>query len=501
MDSGDSLTTFENGEKSAQPEGLASIEQLLKLFVRLRKAESIQEKFDLITEGIAACGWRRVHLYVIDSGGTKLKSASSWGLSDEEIKSLRRNPMKISDVRTIFKPEFEKFRIGRSYYFPHDCSESFVQEIRGSGVESSRKVDDFEGWHPADILYFPLKSFDGKIKGLVSVDDPVAGERPTEKMLRSVELFIDFATSIIEESEFEAYFNKTKSLISRLFDLSPSMIFVVDENRRIIDINRAVTENLGYNRREITGKPEFSIIASQEEYEKITASRQDSSYLGEVQILGTDGEIWGHLTSVPVYGSQGELDGYINTIVDITEVKRLQQYLVRAEKLAGIGVLVGGIAHEINNPLYAILGLAEAIEDDERIPEEVRPLMKDIIQYTRDASRIVKDLSGYTYAEKKEAPRPEDPAEIIRNALKMVKRANIGSKIRFETDLPDTSPILCLKGEIMQVFVNLMTNAMDAFDSGEGVVRIRLREIADYVECMVTDNGSGMTDEAIQLAF
>ncbi|WP_289460501.1 histidine kinase dimerization/phospho-acceptor domain-containing protein, partial [Klebsiella pneumoniae] len=80
-------------------------------------------------------------------------------------------------------------------------------------------------------------------------------------------------------------------------------------------------------------------------------------------------------------------------ISDISEARKLRQYLVRAEKLAGIGLLASGIAHELNNPLFVVLGLAEALLE-EKDHEKVKEYADDIVKYTTDASAIIRELTG-----------------------------------------------------------------------------------------------------------
>ncbi|RKZ28325.1 hypothetical protein DRQ36_10610 [bacterium] len=478
------------------------LEDLLSLLKQLRNAATLQEKLDLIARGIGASGWRRVHFYVFDSKTRNLKSATSYGLSEQEIEHLRTHGMDLQEIEGVLSPEYEDYKIGRSYYFPHDCDDPFVSDMRKTGIKSKYKPGQFKNWHPEDILYFPVIGFGGKIIGLISVDDPVDGKRPTEESLRSVELFIDYATTVLEESEFEDYFNKTRNILSRIFDLSPSMIFIIDEKKKIIDLNTSVSKNLGYKPFELIGKPESIVFSSDITYERMEKQRREGIFQGEVIVASKDGtERWGYLSSVPVFDPDGVIDGYITTIVDVTEMKQLQQYLIRAEKLAGIGVLASGIAHEVNNPLYAILGLAEMIAETDGLSPNVISMAREIIQYSRDASDIVKNLSGYTYSAQREATSSVNLNEVISNAVRMVERAASTEGIAFDIDLKEIPAINASTGEMTQVFVNLITNAVDALDDKGGVISLRTRLVGDNVECRVRDTGKGISEEDLDRIF
>jgi len=469
---------------------------LLLLLKEFRNADTLQKKLEILVEGIRTTGWRRVHLYVYDFRQNELKSAASHGLTKGEIEYLIENPLKLKDIEYIFRGGYNKFRIGLSYYFPHDCDDEFIQKQRVSGVYSSITPEEFESWHPEDILYFPILDLYGKIIGLVSVDDPVSGKRPTEESLREVELFIDYATFVLTETEFQDYFSKTKGLISRLFDLSPAMIIIVESDGRIIDINNSVSKDLGYLPNDLIGKAESSIFSSDINFSNMSRIRAQGVFNGEILLSCKDGtELWGYMSSVPVFDTHGEIDGYITTIVDITESKQLQQYLIRAEKLAGIGVLASGIAHEINNPLYAILGLAEEILDFKELPESLDPMVKEILKYTEDAADIVKNLSSYTYSAQREAPSSVDLNAIIGKAIKMIERSANVSGVVFELDLAEIPVIQASTGEITQVFANLITNALGALKGEGGIISIKTRHVGDNVECRIRDSGSGIPEE------
>ena len=481
--------------------GRIAIEALLDLLKRIRGAAGFQEKLDLITEGIASCGWRRVHLYIVDTNIGKLKSASSWGLSEKELEHIRSSGMKMEDVEAFLRPEFDKYRIGRSYYFPHNCIDPFAVKMRSRGSSSSLSTEEFLDWNPADLLYFPLVGFDGEIVGVLSVDDPINGKRPNEDSLSIVELFIDAVIGLIEEGEFKDYFSKTRGLLSKLFDLSPTSLLLLDENERIVDANAAALDVLGYEQGELIGQPECGIIASNETYKSILRGRKEGSYRGEVLISGKKGDIWGLFFSVPVFRGDGYLDGYIDHIIDITESKRLQQHLVRAEKLAGIGVLASGIAHEINNPLYAILGLAEHIAGSVSVPENLRSEAEEIVEYTKDAAQIVKDLAEYTYSAQRESEFPVNLNDVIRSAIKLVEHSADVLGIDFKLHLGEIADIKASSSELIQIIVNLIKNSLDAIGDDRGTIIISTFLEENHIFCTIEDNGCGIPEDRLANVF
>ncbi len=482
-------------EKPSESQTDRNLKEIIPILQKLRNAQTPGAKFELLAEGIHSVGWQRVHLYVMDFDEGDLKSAATRGLNDEDREFLLNNPLYLKDVERMLMPQYDEYKIGRSYYFPHNSEDDYIHEKRTTALISDKEAKMSDGWHPEDLLFFPIIDIYGKIIGVVSVDDPVSGEKPTEESLAIVELLIDYATAILTETEFQDYFSKTRGLISRLFDLSPAMIFVMDEDSKIIDTNDSVSKHLGYMPSDLINRPESSVFSSDIEFEEMVSIRRNGVYNGELLLSKKDGtDLWGYASSVPVFDAEGKVDGYITSIVDITESKQLQRYLIRAEKLAGIGVLASGIAHEINNPLYAILGLAEEILADEDTPEKIKVMVEEILDYTEEAAGTVKNLSTYAYSAKKESTSSVDLNEVITNAIHIIERSSTAQGVIFDLDLAQIPEVQASTGEITQVFTNVLSNAVDALKKG-GVVSVRSRLVGNNVECRIRDTGPGIPEE------
>jgi len=473
------------------------IVKILDIVSRLRKAQTFQEKMNLIAEGIGACGWTYVHLYIFDRSRKSIKSAAYWGIDEGGRKYLEENRMSLDEIEKILlNPEHEQYRIGRCYYISSSVEDEFFSHLRDTGWKSpdARETKDYEMWNPEDMLYVPLYGFGGKVVGLVSVDAPENGKRPSDDSLRSVELFVDYAVAFIEESEFEEYLSKSRTVLSEVFNLSPVAILVSDEKDIIIHLNKASEEIFGYELEEVLGRKASFLFSPSENLEKILHQRDRGLFQGEALLRHKGGrEFWGYVTSLPVKGLAEQVESYILMALDITETKNLQYYLIRAEKLAGIGILASGIAHELNNPLYGILGLAEAIVDEDDI-ELVREYANDVIEYAREASEIVKDLAGYSYSSQMETASTINPNTALQNAVKMVTRLGRFSRIEVHEEYGELDEINASSSELQQVFVNLVTNAIDSMGDG-GKLFLSTRHVGDFVEVRVKDTGGGIPEE------
>jgi signal transduction histidine kinase len=188
----------------------------------------------------------------------------------------------------------------------------------------------------------------------------------------------------------------------------------------------------------------------------------------------------------------------------LAETRRLQAELIQSEKLAGIGTLAAGIAHEVSNPLFGVLGLAEAIldEDDRSL---VTQYARDIVEYCQGIRTIVMELSSYSRAAKGEYLTTVDLPRAIRDAIRLVERSAQTEGIRFDTRLEEPCLLQARTNEIQQVFVNLVKNAVEALavrgSAGGGLVQVRAGTHAGKVWAEVEDNGPGIAESDLTLVF
>lgn len=190
----------------------------------------------------------------------------------------------------------------------------------------------------------------------------------------------------------------------------------------------------------------------------------------------------------------------------LEEARNLQTELIQSEKLAGIGTLAAGIAHEISSPLFGIMGLAEAIvEEPDR--EVGVTYATDIVEYCRQIRDIVVELSSYSRAATNEYLTAVELPRVIEDALRLVERSSPVHGVRFTTTFENGPVIVHAKtNEIQQVFVNLIRNAAEAVieahgRQGAGEVRIEAGRGDGFVWARVADNGIGIAEEKIGVIF
>jgi signal transduction histidine kinase len=197
------------------------------------------------------------------------------------------------------------------------------------------------------------------------------------------------------------------------------------------------------------------------------------------------------------------------------ELQTAQQALVQAEKLAAIGTLAAGVAHEINNPLafvasnleYVSTELKPLLTDNDRIQPavaaEVQAALKDARLGATRVARIVKDLKSFSRMSTEDDRGPIDVNQVMESSIGMV-RARIKHRANLAIELKPVPPIWGSANRLGQVFLNLLVNASDAIPEGqsaENTVSVRTKVVADKVSIEIEDSGTGMPEQVKNKIF
>ena len=192
------------------------------------------------------------------------------------------------------------------------------------------------------------------------------------------------------------------------------------------------------------------------------------------------------------------------------ELQTAQRSLVRSEKMASVGRLAAGIAHEIGNPLTSIVGLVELVEDGDLEPEEQREFLRRVRKETERIHHIIRDLLDFA----RDDARPDELAEtcdlveVVEDAVRLVGPQKDLRQVTLERRFPeDCPPARGSSARLAQVVLNLLLNAADAID-GEGTIRLEVTsepagaEGADaWIELVVHDSGPGIDAEVREQIF
>ncbi|QPJ60643.1 MAG: HAMP domain-containing protein [Candidatus Nitronauta litoralis] len=200
---------------------------------------------------------------------------------------------------------------------------------------------------------------------------------------------------------------------------------------------------------------------------------------------------------VAIEGHEGKRFGLI--MKDITEEKKLLDQLTLADKLSGLGTLAAGIAHEMNNPLYTIMGYTEAIKD-ETDPANINKYANKVLTRSKQMASIILNLTGYSRSNGHDEPKPVDVNEQLKAATEMALLASYSSDIELEQTLGNLPLILAKPEEIQQVLHNIIRNSVQAMQ-GKGKIKMSSHFDGQRVVISIQDNGPGIPKEFAKKIF
>jgi two-component system sensor histidine kinase HydH len=202
----------------------------------------------------------------------------------------------------------------------------------------------------------------------------------------------------------------------------------------------------------------------------------------------------------PLTGDQGEVSGAVVLLRDLRTLKALQQRVERTERLAALGRLAAGVAHEIRNPLGAIRGLVQYFQVTWKEHSEQRVYLDVILHEVDRLNRVVSDL--VEFARPREPQRePHDLVEIVRHAVTLVQSDVRAKGIHIVHDLEERLPSLLVDRDlVLQALLNILLNAVEAMEP-DGELRIRLADSSGWVELAIQDTGCGVPPEHLGRLF
>jgi len=338
----------------------------------------------------------------------------------------------------------------------------------------------------------------------------------------SVAVFVDTSTGVMEQSKIVRYqgtlvdvtekralerqLRRQEEFRRHLLESFPDLILVLDPKSRYTFVSSRIRDLLGYGPDRLMGK---RIDESSENSTELTslyrsvADGQTSLATSEFGARHLDGS-WRTMlgTASPMLDTEGKPAGVIISVRDVTTEKKLEQQIIQSERLAAMGQMIGGFAHELNNPLTSILGMTELLQDHE-VADNTRKQLVSMHQQARRAAEIVQNLQ---YFARPPAPgrSPVNLGELVQRTLHLqaypLRKSNITVDFLPEPGLP---PVMADPNQLMQVFLNLILNADQAIRESreKGTIRIRMGRTAENVWVMFQDDGPGIAADVLPHIF
>jgi PAS domain S-box-containing protein len=313
---------------------------------------------------------------------------------------------------------------------------------------------------------------------------------------------------ITERIEIEARLHREQEFVRRLVASFPDMIAVMDFEGRFTFVSPRVEDILGHPAQDLVGKllseqiHRDEVPQWREAFARLTSGRAANAEF-EYRTKHADGS-WRTMraSASPLHDAAGNINGVVASARDVTDAKAAEKQNLQKEKLAAMGEMMSGVAHELNNPLTAILGVSDLLR--ERAPDDATRRQTEIIlKQARRAAVIVQNLLAYARpsALARKKMRPE---EALQAAVDQ-QRASLSQK-NISIELVPPASGLALEADpklLHQVFVNLIVNAEQAITSQRerGALRVSIEHADGKIGFVFADDGPGIAPENIGKIF
>ncbi len=448
-----SITVFALKGDDGKPTGLAAIVR------NLSERKRSEEQFRLVVESSPS------GMLMVDKGGIIL-------LVNRQIEQqfgYERAELIGQPVEMLVPQRVRSHHAGdRSEFFAHS-------ELRAMG-----KGRDLYGMRkdgqefPLEIGLNPIRTPDG-MKVLASVVD-ISERKRTEQTLQ-----------------------KERDFIDAVLETAGTLVVVLDREGRILRFNRACEQTTGYSSEEVLGRYVWDLFVPPDEvdevktvFKRLRSGEPRSDF--ENYWKGKDGFLrrisW---SNTVLTDSDGRVDYVVAAGLDITDLKQIQEQLRKTERIAELGTLASGMAHEIGTPMNVILGRAEYLLQrtaDEGMKKGLATIVTQIERITKVMNQLL------AFARRRPAERQSvDLGEIVDDSLEMFQERFAQGRVTVDKAIESGMPLVNAdRDQITQVLINLMVNSLHAMPDG-GRLRVDLAHEGSHVCLGVSDTGHGMPEE------
>lgn len=289
---------------------------------------------------------------------------------------------------------------------------------------------------------------------------------------------------------------RSQAFLEHLFDSLRDRIIVIDRSGRVVKANRVARTTAGEVLEGRICTDVFRECDNRCEAHAILAGRRRPEQLTRSD--ARTGRIWS-IAMYPMPAREGEPELLLEVARDVTDEKRLEAQMRHQEKMASLGVLASGIAHDIGNPLASLSSELEMleVEDDANAMREslgvlrthvdrIGRTLREMVDFARRRGEELGDVSVST---------------AVDDALRLVRHDKRMRNVMLATDVPnDLPPVRMVEDHLVMVLVNLVLNALDAMPAG-GTLEVRARHEDDAIRLLVKDTGTGMTKDVLDRVF
>jgi len=288
------------------------------------------------------------------------------------------------------------------------------------------------------------------------------------------------------------------------FDSIADLVSIHDKDFRLVRVNKAFADAFKMKPQEVIGKTCYEIVHGTKEPwpdcpHKVTLETKKPHV---EEFFEPHLGVYLQMSTSPIFNEKGEVVGSVHIAKDVTERKQMEEQLIVTDRLASVGELASGIAHELNNPLTGVIGFSQLLMDKD-VSDDVKEDLKTIYSEAQRAAQVVKGL--LTFA-RRHAPVKQLVAinSILEKVLELrayeQRVSNIQVKTRFAPDLPE---VMADYFQLQQVFLNIIINAEHFMIEAHnrGILTITTEKVGDIIKASFADDGPGISKENLGHVF
>jgi two-component system NtrC family sensor kinase len=394
---------------------------------------------------------------------------------------------------------------------------SVVPDV-GSDGRFDPEVDSVPGKSPQSLMCVPLLTHDRTLGALSILSDSATafGKKDLNLLLAfgaSVSVAISNARFLHEVTSANAdledsrrEIEQSRNTLLALFDNLDDELYIIDRDYQLIAVNKTRAKRTGSTPQDLVAGICYQVLENRDSPCPACLARQTFDHGRKTMrienSIGKDHQfIIREIYTYPIIDAEGKVFQSILQLRDITEQRRMEASLIQAEKLAALGQLSAGVAHELNNPITAVIANTQLLKR-ELEPVDLDSESVDLIEQAgRRAQKVVRALLDFSRQEPYEF-HPVDINQSILHALALVEKQWEKANIKLIQELDSGLPQIHGNTDHLQsVWLNLLVNAKDALEGGAGEVTLRTEKKGDFVIIQVADTGKGIPQEYINRIF
>lgn len=348
------------------------------------------------------------------------------------------------------------------------------------------------------VLELELNHADGSIVSIEVNYSFIRG--PDERPLK----ILAVARDITERKRMEGKIERAAREWRTTFDSITDWIYILDSDFKFTRVNKAFAATFGKKPKELLGRTCYELVHNTSEpvprcpHQKTLLNKRPAT----AEFFEPNLEVYLEMSTSPIFDENGKVSSTVHITRDITERKHMQEQLLMTDRLASIGELASGVAHELNNPLTSVIGFSQLLMNGDA-PGSVKKDLEVVHSEAQRAAGIVKNLLAF--ARKHEPVRQVSQINnIIEDVLKLrayeQKANNIEVDRRFASELPE---IMVDYFQMQQVFLNIIINAEYSMTQAhnKGTLTITTERINKVIRISFSDDGSGISKEDLSRIF